>query len=129
MVSESTGGIKMKTTILAISMVLVTSLAWAVDVSTVVFTITSSAKTSTANLRITPMSQTMAKDTSKTPLQTFVWRAAMTANYFLTKTKSYTLGTAIGAWIQVDQATNISVNSESPYMTLPAGYDGFISFE
>jgi hypothetical protein len=119
----------MKTAILAICMVMVATIAGAVDVSTIVFTITSSAKTSTANLRITPMAQTMAKDTSKTPLQTFVWRAGLTANYFLTKTKTYTLGTAIGAWVQVDQTTNISVNSESSYMVLPAGYDGFISFE
>lgn len=119
----------MKTVVLAICIVFMAAIAGAVDVSTIVFTITSSAKTSTANLRITPMSATMAKDTSRTTFQTFVWRAGLTTNYYLTKSQSVSLGTAVGAWIQVDQATNITVNAESAYMTLPSGFSDFILFE
>jgi hypothetical protein len=119
----------MKTTVLAICMVFIASVAYAVDVSQIVFTITSTAVTSTPNLRITPMAPTMVKDTSKTPLQTFVWRAGLTTNYYLTKSQTVTLGTAIGAWIQVDQETQIRINSESAYMKILSGVDTFISFE
>jgi len=119
----------MKGLILAICMALMASAAGAVEVTQIVFTIASSAVPSAANIRITPVSATLLKDTSKTVIQAFVWRAGLTENFSVTKSKTYTLGTAIGAWIQVDQATNIKVNSESAYMTLPNGFNDVIFFE
>ena len=119
----------MKTTVLAICMVLMASFAGAVDVTQIIFDGYSVAVPSAANIRITPLSATMLKDTSKTVIQTFVWRAGLTENFTATKTKTYTLGTAIGAWIQVDQATHLRLNSESAYMVLPSGFSDVILFE
>lgn len=117
----------MKTAVLTICMVLFAASALATDISQIVFDGFST--TTSDNIRITPMDETMLKDTSKTPMQSFVWRSGKTENFTVTKSKTYALAASvIGAWIQVDQATHLRVNSESAYMLLPSGFNDVILF-
>lgn len=119
----------MKATILAICMVMFATVAGAVDVTQIVFTITSSAATGTPNLRITPMALPLLKDYSKVPIQSVVWRAGKTVNYYLTKSQTVSIGTNMGLWIQADQDTSMAVNSETATMKIYSGLDQFLIFE
>jgi len=102
----------------------------AVYVTQAVFSIASSAKTSTSNLRITPMTpKTVARDDNNFGLQWFHWQANHTQNLFLTKDTTVPLADALCVWVQVDQATQVKVNSETPYMILPSGYNGTVCFK
>lgn len=85
----------------------------AVDVSQIVFGITSSAKTSTANLRIIPMKQKMV-NASGTSMQVFTLDGTAFQSYFLTKSTTVTpLNTWGAIMIQTDQDTNLCINSDS----------------
>lgn len=89
------------------------STCFAVDVSQIVFGITSSAKTSTANLRIVPMKQKMV-NASGTSMQVFTLDGTAFQSYFLTKSTTITpLNTWGAIMIQTDQDTNLCINSDS----------------
>jgi hypothetical protein len=123
----------MKRTLLAVILFALASCeAYAANlVSQAVFTITSSAKTSTPNLRVVPMTpKTIGRASDgQEIIQSFLWQPNQTQNLYLTKSKTIDLSMALCAWIQVDQATTIKVNSESAYMTLPSGFNADICFK
>lgn len=105
-------------------------------VTQAVFSITSSAVTATSNLRVTPMTpKTIGRDDNAFGLQWFQWQANQTRNLFLTggvtsgHSQTVSLADALCAWVQVDQATRVKVNSETPYMILPSGYNGTVCFK
>ena len=126
--------------ILAIATVATATVATAggnpsVLVTQAIFSITSSAKTSTANLRIVSMTpKTIGVDNNSDLFQQFMWQAGQAQNLFLTGNATHghvqevDLSRTLCAWIQVDQATNIAVNGESPYMVLPSGYNNVVCF-
>lgn len=91
-------------------------------VSQAVFSITSSAKTTNTNLRVQPMGpKTIGRDENSQMLQTFLRQAGTTQNLFLTKSTTVDLSTALCLYIEVDQQTKMYLNSETAYITLPAG--------
>lgn len=110
----------MKAIVLAICMGFFATVSGAVEISQIVFTIPTSAATSAANLRITPMIGKLANWNA--PVQSFVLDGTPTVNYFLTKTKTYTITKEGAYWIQVDQDTKLYKNSETTYMLLPSGF-------
>ena len=123
----------MKKTILAAILMLAcaASASAATFVSQAVFSIASSAKTATPNLRVTPMTpKTIGRDDNAFGLQWFQWQANQTQNYYMTKaTQTIDLSAALCAWVQVDQATKVTVNSETAFMVLPSGYNGTVCFK
>lgn len=103
----------MKKLIVLAAMFVFASPCFAVDVSQIVFGITSSAKTSTANLRIIPMKQKMV-NASGTSMQVFTLDGTAFQSYFLTKSTTVTpLNTWGAIMIQTDQDTNLCINSDS----------------
>jgi hypothetical protein len=96
-------------------------------VSQVVFTSASSASN---KLRATPMrGKVIAKDEDKNVLQTFVWQANQTSNITYTKSYTFPLTQVLCLWIQVDQDTQATVNSETAYMLFPAGFNSEVCFK
>lgn len=86
---------------------------FALDVSQIVFSITSSATTSTPNLRIAPMKQKLV-NASGTSVQAFTLDGSPFQSYFLTKSTTVTpLNTWAAIMIQTDQDTSLCINSDS----------------
>lgn len=91
-------------------------------VTQAVFGITSSATTSTPNLRVQPMGpKSMVRDDDRNTMQTYVRQANTTQNLYLTKTKTVDLSSALCLYIEVDQDTKMYLNSETAYILLPSG--------
>jgi len=115
----------MKSTILAVCLLLIASIAGATNVTQAVFSMTSSAATSTPNLRIVKMlTRQVQISQNQQPIQSIVWRAGAVTDYFLTKSQTVDLTDVLSIWVQVDQNTNVKVNSETAYMVLTSGTDG-----
>ena len=120
----------MKRIILAVCFLLMASIAGATDVTQAVFAITSTAITSTANLRIIKMATRQIQMSQNIqPIQSIVWRAGAITDYFLTKSQAVDLTDVLAIWVQVDQNTKITVNSETAYMIIPSGTDKIIVFK
>jgi len=94
----------------------------AADVTSLVFSQTSSAKTSTPNLRVTVMKRVLRKDDNIIPIQGFALQADTTYNYYLTKNQTFTVtADYIAVQLGVDQDTKLYINSETAYKVIPAG--------
>lgn len=94
----------------------------AADVTSLVFSQTSSAKTSTPNLRVTVMKRVLRKDDNIIPIQGFALQENATFNYYLTKNQTFTVtADYIAVQLGVDQDTKLYVNSETAYKVIPAG--------
>jgi hypothetical protein len=109
-------------TLITLSILLITSIAFATD-TTLVFTMTSSAATATPNLRISLMKRVMVQ--APIAVQSFV--RDETVNYYLTKTKTVTYSgiNYLGAVIEAPQDTKVYRNGDlTNYMLLQA--DGSI---
>lgn len=119
----------MKTLLTAIIIAALAVPAFAVDPTQLVFSITSSAATATANLRIAPMNKFLAKDGDSVRMQTFAWEVGKLENYFLTKTQTVSIVNQKCVWIQADQDTSVKLNSESVFMTIYASTDKVICFK
>jgi hypothetical protein len=90
------------------------------DVTSLVFSITSSAATSTPNLRVTVMKRVLRKDDNIVPIQGFALESGATYNYYLTKSTTFTVtADYIATQIGVDQATKMAVNTDTAYKVLP----------
>lgn len=113
----------MKTALTLVVLVLMSSVAHAVDVTRAVFSITSSAITSAPNLRVQPMTPKLVGRSSDGGeiLQTFLRQAGTTQNLYLTKSQTVSLSGALCLYIEVDQDTKMYLNSETTYILLPSG--------
>ena len=119
-----------KLIIIAILLVASSALAAPVYITQAVFTITSSAATATSNLRIAPMTpKAIGRDSDAQMLQMYLLQANHTQNLFLTKRTVVDVTDALCVWIQADQDTKLSVNSETAVMLLPSGTDRNICFK
>lgn len=99
------------------------SSALALEVTSLVFSITSTAATSTPNLRIMPMKQKMV-NLSGTPAQVFVLDDSAILNYYLTKNQSVTIDQAWGALlIQTEQDTLMKKNAATTSIEIHSGVD------
>ena len=100
-------------------------------ITSAVFSITSSAATSTPNLRVAPMGPKVAPRATdgNEIIQTYLWQANQTQNLYLTKNKTVDLSSALCFWVQVDQDTKVKANAETVYMILPSGYNDVICFK
>lgn len=95
---------------------LVASTSFASDVTQLVFAQTSSAVTSTANLRITVMNKMRKDPYRKMEMQSFKLEPLATYNYFMTKSITFPVTDAMTAiQIEVDQDTTMKINSESAF--------------
>jgi len=96
--------------------------ASAADVTQLVFSQASSAKTSTPNLRITVMKQMRRDPYRNTEMQGFALEAGSTYNYYLTKSTTFPITALYTALqIEVDADTSMKVNSETAYKKLLGG--------
>jgi hypothetical protein len=93
-------------------LVLAASAAHAISPDQIVFKITSSAATATANLRIMKM-------TGGVKVQGMAFGPI--SNYFLTKSTTVQLEGTDALWIQVDQATKVYTHDTTNSLTLSAG--------
>jgi len=100
----------------------------ALSVTQAVFSITSSASTSTANLRVAPMDMKLGKDGNLNLMQTYVLQAGVTQNMFLTKSQTVSLN-SLCVLIQVDQDTKMKINSETAFLTVYSGADTIRCFK
>jgi hypothetical protein len=98
--------------IVVLILVLAASAAHAISPDQIVFKITSSAATATANLRIMKM-------TGGVKVQGMAFGPI--SNYFLTKSTTVQLEGTDALWIQVDQATKVYTNDATNYLTLSSG--------
>ena len=90
---------------------LITVNAYAVDPTSITFTITSSAVSSTANLRIATMPKKLANWSGR-DVQSFALEAPIT-NYFITKSVTYAIPSGTGAiMVQADQDTKMYLNTD-----------------
>lgn len=119
----------MKTLLTAIILIVFALPAYAVDPTQLVFSITSSAATSTANLRVIPMGKFLPRDGDNIRMQTFAWEVGKLANYFLTKSQTVDITNQKCVWVQVDQGTTVKLNSETAFMTLYADTDKILCFK
>lgn len=100
----------MKKIMITLLLVMFVTPVFAFDVSSITFSITSSAKTSAPNLRIGINKGAMATDGS-TPMQSMT--VPRSVNYFLTKTTAHTFAAGTSAIeIQVDQDTKMYTGSD-----------------
>lgn len=108
---------------MALAILLAAVQADAFNPASITFGITSTAATSTPNLRVAVMTGQLAKD-GNVPVQAFTVPASQ-ANYYLTKSKVYTISNyTTGIWIQVDQDTKMYTGSDlTNYMLLKSGVD------
>lgn len=99
---------------------------WAFDASSITFSITSSAKTATPNLRIGIVKGALARDGNETIQAMPLPRPV---NYYLTKTITHTFTTGTtGILIQVDQDTKLYVGDDlTNAILLPALTDYFFA--
>jgi len=117
-------------TLITILCLMFTVPAFAVDVTQAVFSITSSAATSTANLRIVPMdSRFLSKDKDGHVMQTMSWEAGKLQNLFLTKNTTVDMTNVLCVWVQTDQDTNIKLNTESVTLKIYSRVDQTICFK
>lgn len=116
----------MKTLLTALTLIVFALPAFAADVTSFTFSITSSATTATANLRIKTAQGKLARESGAgEKYQTFPWDAVAPLHYYLTKSLTKTVGTDFyGAGmirIEADQDTKVYINGNSTYMTIYAG--------
>jgi len=117
----------MKTSIMGLAMLFITSLSFAsvtpkpyfTNVTSVTFTIPSTAKTSTANLRLGAMFNRIAQTGNTQPMQTGAIQSI--TDFFLTKSITVNIKGAVWFLIQVDQNTNMYINNGTDYLTIPSG--------
>ena len=106
-----------------VTLVLMAAPAFAVEVTQLVFTQTSSAVTATPNLRIMPMKPKLTNMNGPFA-QGFAMDDSTTLNIYLTKSYTLPITSSAGAlWMQTSNDVNVKKNSQTGYMTIYADTD------